>query len=701
MLARRSGIHSPAPLLVAAVAALFLGSSHAELSQKTAVYHHAGKKRVHVESCRRLTQDPAERAKLEKMTLAEARAKGLELCSRCPGSSTPVKGSPEGDGGVPKSWVNPAPDRIAKKSFIPSRLAPLVSLDEGGRLVYKPYSDRGDRILDWSHCGYRQSEVPIPFVPVVETVDPPPGEPRPVAGMAYPDGPDSRERIQAAVDRAAAREKAPSGARGAVLLKRGTYFLNGSLRVPSGVVLRGEGDDENGTVLIAQATAAGEAIIQVGDPDATIGHAGEATAVRIADSYLPSGSTELSLQDASRFKPGDLVCVRKTVSQAWIDLLGMGERLRHIRGGREGMNKRPWKPESYQFPHHRRITRVDGNSITLDAMLPQSFATEHGGGEVFKVEASALASETGVESLRIVSNYDTTVEDTGKDADFRNFKTGIDVGGAVDSWVRDCTVLHVSFAAVRVGDHTHQVTIGGCRSLKPVGPNRGGNRYAFAIGGGSLHLFYGCDSEDGRHDFSGGSRNMGPFAFVRCTAVRGGQSEPHHRWGTGFLYDLVTTRDGVISAINRGDSGSGHGWAAANTMIWNGDAASIVVFDPETPGENNFAIGYKGDHVEERDTEGLWYANERAGYWGTPREGKFFGHALMGSGHIESPDRPVEPESLFEQQLTDRIGAEEAGEVLESLVIGDLPAEPRPTAKFIDRNFKIESLSPSTPNENP
>jgi hypothetical protein len=32
----------------------------------------------------------------------------------------------------------------------------------------------------------------------------------------------------------------------------------------------------------------------------------------------------------------------------------------------------------------------------------------------------------------------------------------------------------------------------------------------------------------------------------------------------------------------------------------------------------------------------------------------------MGSGHIESPDRPVEPESLFIQQLTDRIGKERA-----------------------------------------
>lgn len=36
----------------------------------------------------------------------------------------------------------------------------------------------------------------------------------------------------------------------------------------------------------------------------------------------------------------------------------------------------------------------------------------------------------------------------------------------------------------------------------------------------------------------------------------------------------------------------------------------------------------------------------------------------LGSGHIESPDAPVQPASLFEQQLVDRIGRERAMAVL-------------------------------------
>jgi hypothetical protein len=134
----------------------------------------------------------------------------------------------------------------------------------------------------------------------------------------------------------------------------------------------------------------------------------------------------------------------------------------------------------------------------------------------------------------------------------------------------------------------------------------------------------------------------------------------------GGLWDNITTTDGgSLASINRGDSGSGHGWAGANCVFWNCDSSNITVFDPETEGENNFAIGYTGDLNREFNGGGLHYANTRSGYWGTPQEGKFYGYALMGSGHIESPDAPVEPGSLFKAQLIERIGREAAEAVLE------------------------------------
>ncbi|MCC5843534.1 MAG: hypothetical protein JJU05_04710 [Verrucomicrobia bacterium] len=569
---------------------------------------------------------------------------------------------------LPESWVHPPPDREEwepeRHAFTPNEFAPLISMGEDGRLHYRPYTEKGDTLMDWSYTGYKNSRTPIPDVPVAVTLSPLPGEAVRIGDLAYPMGPDSRGLIQAAIDEVAALPADDNGIRGAVLLKRGAYTLEGGLIVRSGVVLRGEGDGDDGTVLIFRSAEGGGDAVLLGDPEGKIEPVGEADAVRITDAYLPSGSRILSVADAGQFAVGDFVQVRKTPNQAWIDTLGVGQRLRHIRGGRQGANKTPWRPGAFRFAHLRQIEAIEGNTLTLDGVLPQSFDQEHGSGDVYKVDVSSLATHSGVESLSIVSNYDTTVEGNDRSTNYINFRNGIAVRGTYDSWVRGVTVKHVFFAAVQIGHHTRQITVRDTNSLAPVGPVRGGFRYAFNISGGTLHLFYNCYSEDSRHCFSLGSRQTGPFAFVRSTAVRGGLSEPHHRWSTGALYDNVITRDGSLGALNRGDSGTGHGWAAANTMFWNCDAGSIVVMNPETEGENNFAIGFRGEYEKGSGTGMLYYSNTRAGYWGTPKEGKYFGCALMGSGHIESPDRPVSPDSLFEQQLIEHLGAEQAAAVL-------------------------------------
>ena len=67
--------------------------SSAQLPDDTRVYWEGGK-RGHIEGCRRLTKDPDELAKMKTSTMSEMKAAGAELCSRCPGSTTPGKGNP-------------------------------------------------------------------------------------------------------------------------------------------------------------------------------------------------------------------------------------------------------------------------------------------------------------------------------------------------------------------------------------------------------------------------------------------------------------------------------------------------------------------------------------------------------------------------------------------------------------------------------
>ena len=164
------------------------------------------------------------------------------------------------------------------------------------------------------------------------------------------------------------------------------------------------------------------------------------------------------------------------MNEKWIEALGMGERLRHIRGGKEGAYKNPWKPGSYQFKQIRQITAVNGNTITLDMVLPQSFEKQYGGGEGYKVSVDQLGTQSGVESLRIISNYDTTVVPDNKSTNFRNLSSGIELRNVANSWVRNCTMMHFYKSAVSIGDDTRNITVRDWKSLEPVGPFGGGFR---------------------------------------------------------------------------------------------------------------------------------------------------------------------------------------------------------------------------------
>lgn len=116
--------------------------------------------------------------------------------------------------------------RISAQTF------PLQVKEE--KLTYVT-DERGNRILDYSSCGYRNSEHPIPDVANAVFVSWKPG--------------DNSSRIQRAIDYVSSLALDKNGFRGAVLLDKGTFELNESLHISvSGVVLRGS--DREQTVLL-------------------------------------------------------------------------------------------------------------------------------------------------------------------------------------------------------------------------------------------------------------------------------------------------------------------------------------------------------------------------------------------------------------------------------------------------------------------
>ena len=485
-----------------------------------------------------------------------------------------------------------------------------------GRLVYKTDA-RGNRIPDFSNVGYRGGGVPLPDVPVRATVEPRAGD----AGV----------RIQAAIDEVSKLAADERGVRGAVLLKKGRYAIAGTLRLHTGgVVLRGEGQGDDGTVLIATGATQRSLIVaggggRVTNPEEDDGGNAPASPVlkgslrHVTDDYVPVGATRFHLNRVDGLKPGDEVVVRRPSPAEWIHDIGMDR----IPPADHPVVQ--WKPGSKDLQFNRTVTAVEGKEVTIDVPLMNALEKKYGGGAVYTPGGDAARREIGVERLRGDSEF-------AKATDEKHGWVLVELAAVRDGWVRDVTSIHFGYSCVFVHKGSRAITVDHCACLEPVSQISGGRRYSFALDG-ELTLVEHCYARNGRHDFVMHSLAAGPNVFFDCLAEEvHADSGPHHRWSAGVLYDNVRVvpprqnakrDDGGLNIRNRGNSGTGHGWAGANQVAWNSSAAEMIVEQPPTA--QNWAIGcIAGRHAGD-------------GYW-------------------ESFGRPVAPQSLFVAQLKDRLG---------------------------------------------
>jgi len=474
---------------------------------------------------------------------------------------------------------------------------PLVREGKCGKLVYGKYANRDDtRVLnvlpDFSWAGYEGGGVAIPEVPVVRTLEPATG--------------DDRARIQAAIDAVAALPLDAKGFRGAVLLRKGTYRVSDALRIKtSGIVLRGEGQGAGGTTLLATA-AKQYTLIEIAGSTKPLGEV-SGTKTRTA-AFVPVGSRSFEVKSASALAVGDRIVVRRTPNQKWIDDLKMGTY--------------GWTPGGYTIDHERTVVAKDGNVVTVDIPIVDALDEKYGGGEVFVVHEAGRVRHAGVEDLRLDSSY-------ASETDEAHAWNGISLAGARDSWVRRVTALHFGYSAVSILDGSAFNTVEDTAHLDPKSQITGGRRYSFNVSGGLGNLFQRCFAREGRHNFVTGSGTTGPNVWLDCVATDNhGDDGPHHRWSTGLLFD--NTQSGALDVQNRKDSGSGHGWAGAQTLFFNVKATSLVSDAP--PGAMNWSVGATGAF--------------RQGNW-APEEP---------DGIRELTGETAKPRSLYLAQLRDRLG---------------------------------------------
>ncbi|MGF1924608.1 MAG: DUF6298 domain-containing protein, partial [Bacteroidia bacterium] len=198
---------------------------------------------------------------------------------------------------------------FAQKPKIVEPPKPLFKNTAGG-LAYTP-DPLGNRVPDFSHAGYMGGDSAIPMANIKIVVP-------------LKDG-DATLRIQSALNYVSKLPVGKDGLRGAVLLERGTYQVSGVLKInASGVVLRGSGMGNDGTLILASGLDRIGVIRMLGLANRT-----KESEIAISDNYVPVNATRFNITNAASFKIGDHIMIKRPSPKNWIDDIGAN----HFGGG--------------------------------------------------------------------------------------------------------------------------------------------------------------------------------------------------------------------------------------------------------------------------------------------------------------------------------------------------------------------------------
>ena len=481
-----------------------------------------------------------------------------------------------------------------------------VYFSRPGKLAYQALKT-GDRIIDFSYAGYLGGGVALPVVPVRKTV--------------APTGDDDTASIQAAIDEVSTLPLV-RGLRGAVLLLPGRFHCKGVLTVrASGVVLRGSGSNDRGTVME-----------MTGDPHLAIAIIGEkvikplGTATTVSDAYVPSGSMSFNVRDIADFKAGDTVEIVRPTTAEWVRFMGMDTL---VRNGK----KETWVGGDTNT--ERRIVAISGKRLQFDVPLADSYDAKYlgmDGTKVAKIEHTGQVEQVGVEDLRIVAPARTV---TLNDKHFN----GLELKSVKDGWIRDVSIANTT-GPVNLDNDTRRVTVENVNVTQSIALVGAAKSADFSVDGTQILIDRCSATEDNVFYIATGARQQGPNVVLHCVFHGDGHVQPHQRWSTALLVDGCRVPEGGIDLMNRGEMGSGHGWTMGWGVAWNNEAKSYVIQMP--PGSANWGIGNRGEQRLEK----------------MPTFDPGQEISVPPQGFVDSQENPVAPASLYLEQLRERLGAQ-------------------------------------------
>ncbi|KAG0216322.1 hypothetical protein BGX31_000637, partial [Mortierella sp. GBA43] len=370
-------------------------------------------------------------------------------------------------GNQQQPFIPPHPDPLADPSmFCPDDLDSLKFPDE-----------HGNTVPNFSRVGYREGHVRIPFVPVKMEVEP-----------SLDPFSDDTYRIQCAIDAVAAMPLFPIGehgaqVRGAVLLKAGTYRVKGALIIcASGVVLRGEGHDDDGTIVIATGNLERDFILVNGMLTSDMGsYEVQKTKARTQemlprngykghtkpltttpkDVYVPCGASEIPVLDTKGFRVGQSIV-------------------------------------TYTFRFERKVVAIDADKklLTIDIPMVMCLDPKYEVANLYPLaHKHPMITDVGVENMRLDSETDPDKPD-----DENHGWYAIVMDNTMHGWVTDIKTTHF-VSGIFAAPWSRYVTIQDCAVMHPVAlPSTGGRRYMFNLSG-QMGLVKRCWTHHARHDF--------------------------------------------------------------------------------------------------------------------------------------------------------------------------------------------------------
>lgn len=526
----------------------------------------------------------------------------------------------------------------------PSQLEPVNSkiiepVDR--KLKYNPYNEYGDTLSDFSYAGYYEGKVNLPDTSLL-----------PVAVTLKPTGTDDdTAMLQEAIDKV--YNEAKDDRMKVIKLKAGTYKINkNGIKLRSGILLSGEGQGHNGTILYATGTTNYNVIEIFGEKPVRT-----SDEIKITDDYLKSGSKVINVEDASQFKVGDLICLMRSSTDEWIEAMNM-KNVTTTYG-----DVVSWQKNMVNTKSERTIIAIDGNKITLDNGVFIPHEKKYGEMYIYKMDDSGRIHDVGVENLRVLSYFN------GDPYDLNHAKMAVYAMRAKNVFVRNVTAKNMFNGVFGCRDFAVGITVANCTNIDPVSTIVGGNRYPFwADRDTEKILFTGCYSYDGRHDYMSVGYTAGPVVFHDSIAdMSNAPSETHAGFCSGTLYDniyqITDNTKGYIALANRGLYGvdTPQGWTSAGSVMWNCLSDTLLAHKlPLT--YQNFIVGTWGIYTESEENKKFKSDNYQTLAYRdstvlTGPDSAFEtkeGTSMVGDAYKEAEFTSVNPGSLFKAQLAER-----------------------------------------------